>query len=572
MTLAAPPTRRASRSSKAKPRRPADRVLAVAPSWGEAHCIIPDGFRKGDAFRLYDWQARFLSAFYLVRGDAEWVPTAPVLGPAFRYARAGLVGPQKLGKDPLEAFHICIEGAGPALFAGWAGKDDGYACREHGCGCGWEYAYDPGEPMGMRWPTPLIQVTAVSEEATANTYSALRPMIDDGPLHDIIPKTSEQFIRLPGGGRIDVVTASARSRLGQRVTFVSQGEAGLYTKPSGMMDVADTQYRGLAGMGGRAAWHTNAWDPAQRSVAQREHEAREASVYVQFDRPPSGLSFTVRDERWRIYRSVYPREVLREHGGHVDLDSVDGEALRLLAHDPTQAARFFGNLIVSGGGRAFDLDRWKALARDGSGCDHARVTLGFDGSKSGDHTGLVATCVTCGWQWPVGIWRPEVRDEHGRIVIDRHAVDMAVDDVFTTRRVLRMLVDPYYWRDELASWQGRYGDKVVMPFDTNRRIPTAYMLRAFVDAIGDGTLTHSGDATYTDHIGNAYRRVLMERDTETGEHLWNIQKETPDSGNKIDAAMAGALSWRARTEAVAAGALTVPGPSIYESQDGLFVV
>ena len=37
-----------------------------------------------------------------------------------------------------------------------------------------------------------------------------------------------------------------------------------------MTKVADTQYRGLAGMGGRAALTTNAWDPGEESVAQRE--------------------------------------------------------------------------------------------------------------------------------------------------------------------------------------------------------------------------------------------------------------------------------------------------------------
>jgi hypothetical protein len=36
--------------------------------------------------------------------------------------------------------------------------------------------------MGMPWPTPLIQITAFSEEQTDNIYDALRPMIDDGPL------------------------------------------------------------------------------------------------------------------------------------------------------------------------------------------------------------------------------------------------------------------------------------------------------------------------------------------------------------------------------------------------------
>jgi hypothetical protein len=36
--------------------------------------------------------------------------------------------------------------------------------------------------MGMAWSTPLIQLTAASEEQTENIYDALRPMIELGPL------------------------------------------------------------------------------------------------------------------------------------------------------------------------------------------------------------------------------------------------------------------------------------------------------------------------------------------------------------------------------------------------------
>jgi putative lipoic acid-binding regulatory protein len=44
------------------------------------------------------------------------------------------------------------------------------------------YEYEPGEAMGQAWPTPLIQITATSEEQTDNIYDALRPMIELGPL------------------------------------------------------------------------------------------------------------------------------------------------------------------------------------------------------------------------------------------------------------------------------------------------------------------------------------------------------------------------------------------------------
>ena len=489
-----------------------------------------------------------------MRPDAIWVPERPILGTAFVYRRTGMVGPQKLGKDPGEAIHICIEADGPALFSGWAGTDEGWACRDMGCPCGWEYPYDPGEPKGMRWPTPLIQITAVSEDATSNTYSALRPMIEAGPLSYRIRKTSEEFIRLPGGGRIDAVTASAKSRLGERVTFVSQGQAEQYTKANGMlgtMGVAEVQYRGLAGMGGRASWQANAWDPSEASLAQREFEHPTPDVYIQFDRPPSGLRMTVADERKRILRAVYPPDVRRENGGHVDLDAIEAEAVGIIAHDPAQAARFFGNQIVTGGGRAFDLAEWEALHRKGyvpaTGC---AIAIGFDGSKTGDHTALMAVELATGHMWPLGIWDPS---EHGGEV-PRDEVDAAVGNAFATYRVVRMYADPPYWKDELAGWQGRHGDKVVLKFETfvNRRM--GFAVRAFAQAIADKALSHDGDARLARHIGNASRKPLNERD-DKGAPLWVIQKETPDSSRKVDAAVASVLAWEARMDAISSGAL-----------------
>lgn len=143
-----------------------DPALGVALDWVEAHCVVPDGFRRGEPFQLYDYQLRFLADFYRVRSDLEGQDLRnPILGPAFVYAGGGLlIGPQKLGKGPFTAAHICLEAVGPALFAGWAGDDDGWACADWGCGCGWERPYQRGEPMGMPWPTPEIQVTAFSQE------------------------------------------------------------------------------------------------------------------------------------------------------------------------------------------------------------------------------------------------------------------------------------------------------------------------------------------------------------------------------------------------------------------------
>jgi hypothetical protein len=249
-------------------------TLLVAADWAQHHCVVPDGFRRGEWFEYVDWQLWSLLNWYRVRPGAVFSEKP---AEAFLYRRSQIVGPQKCGKAPYTASHICVEGVGPAVFAGWARGGEVYDCREHGCGCGWTYPYQPGEAMGRCWPTPLIQITAFSEKQTDNIYSALRPMIDNGPLRELIPKTGEELIRLPGGGRIDVVTSEARSRLGARVTFVPQDETGMWTESAKMLEVATTQRRGAAGMGGRVEETTNAWDPNQGSVAQLTAEAPSAS-------------------------------------------------------------------------------------------------------------------------------------------------------------------------------------------------------------------------------------------------------------------------------------------------------
>ena len=95
------------------------------------------------------------------------------------HAAAGLPAP-----DGADVF-VSNEAVGPSLFGGWAEPGDGYACSEHGCGCGWEYEYEPGEPKGIPHPTPLIQLTATSEDQVqANVYRHLKAMITLGPAVD----------------------------------------------------------------------------------------------------------------------------------------------------------------------------------------------------------------------------------------------------------------------------------------------------------------------------------------------------------------------------------------------------
>jgi len=57
---------------------------------------------------------------------------------------------------------------------------------------------------------------------------------------------------------------------------------------------------------------------------------------------------------------------------------------------------------------------------------------------------------------------------------------------------------------------------------------------------------------------------MPQKDEETGKTLWLIRKDRRDSPHKIDLAMAGVLSWEARNDAIAAGA--VDKTSVYEKR------
>lgn len=473
-------------------------TLWIVPDWIEAHCIVPDGFGflRRDPFEMYDWQLWCTVNHYRVK------PTAKVgqLAPAFYYRRSQVVAPQKIGKGPWTATIVAAEGAGPVVFNGWAAGGEVYDCADHGCGCGWTYEYEPGEPMGIPWPTPLIQITAYSEDQTDNVYRPLQSMVKNGPLGEQM-KVREGFIRLRNEGRIDVVTSSAQSRLGNPITFPLQDETGIWNDTNKMRKVAETQRRGVAGMSGRSMETTNAWDPSEDSVAQRTNESRRPDIFRFHRLPPAGLKYTVKAERRKIHAYVYAGSK------HIDLDSIEGEAAELLEKDPGQAERFFGNRIVAGLGSWMDGEKWdaRAFARPAPP-KRTQVVLGFDGSDIDDWTALRAE-TRDGYQFtPVTAGGPTIWDpaEFGGQV-PRLEVDAAVDWLFEWFDVIRMYCDPPYWETEVDTWAERHGEKRVVRWETYRPVQMhAAAERLLTDVTkAESGFTHDGCKVTATHMRNA---------------------------------------------------------------------
>lgn len=505
----------------------------------EATCAIPDGDHLGTPFLLPDEQLRFLLWHYRIDPHTRRNARGGWRLPFVFFRGSQLTRPQKWGKGPLSAAVICGEAhpEGPVLFDGWDAQ---------------------GQPVGRSWPTPHIQVTGVSEDQADNVWRALVPMIELGALHADIPDTGKTRINLPRGGLIEPVTASAVSRLGQRVTFVVQDQTESWTQSNRGRTLADNQRRGLGGMGGRFLETPNAWDPTEESVAQHTSEAREPGVYLD-DVDPGGGSVRNKTERRRMLRKVYG------DSWWVDLDRIDGEIRALLDRDPAQAERWYLNRKRAGEAVAFDPEKIEAR-RDTDLEVPARslITIGVDGARFADGLAIVATVVEgakpgegpADHQFPLGIWeRPEAAPNDYEHPFDE--IDGAIREAFELYDVWRVYVDPQYIEEWLfAPWQGRWGKDRVLPWLTNRPKQAAWMVRSYVEAFGTtktgGDLTHNADPDLERHWKNARRQKVSVFD-DKHRQMFTLAKESPDSRLKMDGAMAGGLSWEARTDCVAAG-------------------
>lgn len=233
------------------------------------------------------------------------------------------------------------------------------------------------------------------------------------------------------------------------------------------------------------------------------------------------------------------------------------EALRERFDSPSmtkwQWARFACGVWGIGSEPAFDSDLWDALAKRGVGIDPGRlITLGFDGSRRRDATVLVATDVELGHQIVVGAWeRPPTAGDEWEV--PESEVDQAVEEAFSTWDVWRLYGDPPYWEMSLDRWAAQYGKERIVAWWTNRIKAMAFALRAFQTDMRPDAMSHDGDPLLSRHIANAVRQRTRMRDGD--EELWVIRKDSSKSVRKIDGAMAACLSWEARGDAIAAGAL-----------------
>lgn len=413
-----------------------------------------------------------------------------------------------------------------------------------------------GNPVGVGVVDPYIPLVAFTEEQSDElAYGALRIILMYSRVADDFDIGIERIMRIGGDGKAVSLASSPDSRDGARTTFQLADETHRWNTPrlkaAHKTMMANLPKRYLAN-----AWSlevTTAPSPGEGSVAEETMDyARQVADGKIRD---SRLFFFHRqasDEHDLTTTEGVRAAVIEASGPVAAWSDIDGICAQW--EDPTTdkayLERVWLNRLVRGSEKAFDFEVWKTLAMEFTPAPGDTITIGFDGARWRDSTGLVATHLRTGYQWMLGLWEKPQNVEEWEVPEDE--VNLAVADAFATWNVWRMYCDPPYWETQVATWSGKYGEKRVIAWWTNRIKPMAYAIRSFDNAIKAQELHHDGGADYGRHIGNAVRKKLNLVDDD-GKSLWIIYKERPDSPFKIDAAMAGILSWQARCDALAMG-------------------
>lgn len=427
-----------------------------------------------------------------------------------------------------------------------------------------------GRPVPAAVVDPYIPLVAYTEQQTEDlAYAALKAILELSPVARDFDIGLERISRKGGDGKAVALAGSPDARDGARTTFAHKDETHRWNLPR-LLRAHTTMLANLPKRLLADPWEletTTAYSPGEGSVA--EHTAEYARQVQSGQIRDSRLFYFHRQagDGYDISDAAQLRAAIVEAAGPTapwrDIDGIADQWQDPQADFP-YLERVYLNRPVAASAQAFDVAAFKAGADPSRVVEPRRtITLGFDGSLYEDSTALIGTEVESGFQWVVGLWeKPQAsRDDWQVPIAEVHAV---VGEAFARWDVWRLFGDPSKWETTMAIWAGLYGEKRISKQPTIEIRRMASSLKAYAGAIRAGEVPNDGDPRFTAHLGNAVKAPLNFRDGD-GAPLWLIRKERPGSPLKIDAAMAGCLSWQARLDAVASGALNAPpaGVAVY---------
>jgi len=488
--------------------------------WGSKYILQPDGPDSGKPFILTPEQEHFLLWWYAVDNRGRYI-----------YRRGMLRRMKGWGKDPIGAYICLVECAGPSRFSFFDAS-------------GW--------PRGKSHDAAWVQTAAVSRDQTRNTMTLFPGMISKAAINAFKFDIGKEIIYANHGKqRIEAVTSSPRSLEGARSTFVLKNETHLWFGPNEGHEMAAVIARNLAKSrdgSARSLAISNAHEPGADSDAERDFEAYEkilrgssratGFLYDNLEAPPE--------------TDLYNPESLKAGILAARGDSVWLDVERLIEeiYDPntkvSNARRFYLNQVTATEDAWVTRQQWDSCAKPRRLEPGELITLGADGSKSGDHTVLTACAVSDSHLVALGIWNPS---DYPDGVVPLKDVDDYVERAFELYDVVGFYSDVKELESYIDIWEEDFGEDLcvkasahhAIAFDMRQRKRDGTMaIEQLYDAIIEGQVTHDDDPRVSQYVYNARRA--------TNSFGVSVRKENPSSDKKIDYVITAALARKARQD------------------------
>ena len=546
-----------------------------ALDWIAENLTVYDGPSIGEPLMFTQEQADFVLRFYEVDPDFE----GPATRPGEKHMRRGRVvrrallsRPKGWGKSPLVAALCILEALGDIVMDGWDAA---------------------GQPVGRPWRDmglkPLVQIVAVSEDQTANTWMPVLDMVRNSPVLDNYEiEPMETFVVVPRG-RIEAVTSAGLSREGFRPVFTAMDQTESWVPTNGGVKLARTIRRNTMKTGGSTVETPNAFEPGEDSIAEQSWNAHQTQVKGKNRRKKRDLLLDHREAP--ATTDIFDEESLRkgliyaygdsaaENGGWVNIDNVIDEFWDENT-DIQEGRRYFLNQITMAGDAYLSAVDLAAICEPKPVTLGTPIVLGFDGSQGrekgkADATALIAIRLSDCYAWQVLIKEPPDNDpkKSREWVAPVFEFETAIAQMFRDYKVVGFYADPSGWEAHVAKWEKLYGPKLrvksggegghpIMAWPRSKtgnvvhhikRLKSAILASSDArtkahspnpeDLIGIGEITYDGGFELTQHLINARMRKAN-----TG---YLLAKDFPESPRKIDGAYALVLAYKAYLDAVA---------------------
>lgn len=428
---------------------------------------------------------RFINTWYEIDDNGDWT-----------YSKGYMRRARGTAKSPLAAVIGAVELCGPCRFGGW----DAY-----------------GYPIANPEPAPVVWVMATSMEQAGAIFEIVQGTFSEKLIKEqglIISK--EQVIKTGSPrGKMRVVPNNPRALRGPRPTFVAVDETSeLVASNSGHESILridgnlDKNPHGRA----RRLDLSNAYVPGEDSVAERQT-----------------MNWTKQTEAWGFSHILLdsleadPRlDLSKDDELRIAITQAAGDATwlpvnRLMrsAKEPERSVAVFRrehlNQITAEEDSVVQAHTYDRQALNVEPLEAGdRVTLGFDGSLSGDGTALVAMRLRDCTFHVLHYQEPDPLEQDWRV--DEEAVDEAFHLAMAKYDVWAAGCDLHPFESWIMSWNAKYGDKMKVaasttgPLIRDNRAARRDLTLGFESLLGEiesGKIFFSGNQMMRAHWLNA---------------------------------------------------------------------